>query len=197
MNLRRALRKHPSLQLPFHLLGVYQAHTQTTRSERDALAEFARGRSSLAEIGVLQGATARRLSSVMDPNGTYYAIDPYGGGRFGVDFNYVIARREVAKDARGRVEWIRTTGAEAPNDPRLQGCTVDFLFIDGDHSYDGLRGDWEAWRDLVAPGGIVGLHDTRGGRFGCQRYMEEVIIPDEAFNVVAEVHSLTVLRRAA
>lgn len=95
MNLRRAIRKHPSLQLPLHIFGIYQAHTQTTRAERDALTDFARGRSSLAEIGVLQSATARRLSSVMDPDGVYFAIDPCGGGRFGLDFNYVIARRAL------------------------------------------------------------------------------------------------------
>ena len=71
----------------------------------------------------------------------------------------------------------------------------DFLFIDGDHSYEGLQGDWEAWRSLIAPGGIVALHDTRGGRFGCQRYMEEVILPDPEFSIVDEVESLTVLKR--
>jgi hypothetical protein len=40
---------------------------------------------------------------------------------------------------------------------------VDFVFIDGDHSYDGLRADWLGWSMLVMPGGyspftIVGPH---------------------------------------
>lgn len=197
MNLAYLLRRRPSLQWPAHALGLWKAYTQTSKPERDALVTLARGRSSLAEIGVFQGVTTRLLTAVMDPDGTYFAIDPYAGGKIGISFNYLIARKEVAQDARGRVEWVRTTGADAPSDPRLQGRTVDFLFIDGDHSYEGLQGDWEAWRDLVAPGGIVALHDTRGGRFGCQRYMEEVIVPDPAFECISEVHRLTVFRRSS
>lgn len=36
---------------------------------------------------------------------------------------------------------------------------VDFLFIDGDHSYDGTLLDWEWYSPLVRPGGIVAIHD--------------------------------------
>lgn len=36
----------------------------------------------------------------------------------------------------------------------------DFLFIDGDHSYEGVRNDWETFGALVRPGGIVMLHDS-------------------------------------
>lgn len=157
--------------------------------------DLTRGRSSLAEVGVFQGVTTRLLTAVVDPDGTYFAIAPYAGGKLGIDFSYFVARREVAQSARGHVEWVKTTGADAPSDPRIQGRTVDFLFIDGDHSYEGLRGDWQARRDLVVPGGIVALHDTRGGRFGCERYMDEVIVPDPAFERTAEAHRLTVFRR--
>jgi predicted O-methyltransferase YrrM len=37
---------------------------------------------------------------------------------------------------------------------------LDVLFIDGDHSYDGVRRDWELYAPLVRPGGVVGLHDV-------------------------------------
>lgn len=191
----RFIRTRPSLLWPLHALGIWKATTQTTHRERDALASFARGRSSLAEIGVFQGVTTRRLASVMDPSGTYFAVDPYTTGRLGINFEYLIARREAAKGAVGRVVWVKTIGAEAPSKASLAGRTVDFLFIDGDHSYDGLRGDWEAWKPLVEVGGIVGLHDTIGGKFGCERYMRETILTDPDFEVVAEVDSLTVLRR--
>ena len=189
------VRTRPSLMWPLHAAGLYEARTQTSQAERDTLAHFARGQSSLAEIGVFQGVTARLLSSVMDPAGTYFAVDPYPGGKTGVNFAYYIAKREVAKGAVGEVVWIKAFGKDAPRDPRLAGREVDFLFIDGDHSYEGLRGDWEAWRPLVTMGGIVGFHDTRGGRFGCERYLREVILKDVEFEVVAEVDSLTVVRR--
>jgi predicted O-methyltransferase YrrM len=33
------------------------------------------------------------------------------------------------------------------------------LFIDGDHSYDGVRQDFEMYAPLVRPGGLVAMHD--------------------------------------
>lgn len=36
----------------------------------------------------------------------------------------------------------------------------DFAFIDGDHSYEGVRADWLAWSPLIRPGGLVAFHDT-------------------------------------
>lgn len=40
------------------------------------------------------------------------------------------------------------------------GQPIDMLFIDGDHSYDGVRADWLTWSPLVRPGGTVAFHDT-------------------------------------
>ena len=36
---------------------------------------------------------------------------------------------------------------------------VDFMFIDGDHTYDGLLMDIKTFAPLVRPGGIVAFHD--------------------------------------
>lgn len=36
----------------------------------------------------------------------------------------------------------------------------DFAFIDGDHTYEGVRADWLLWSPLVRPGGLVAFHDT-------------------------------------
>ena len=41
----------------------------------------------------------------------------------------------------------------------LGGEPLDFLFIDGDHSYDGVRQDYESYAPLVRPGGLIGFHD--------------------------------------
>ncbi len=44
---------------------------------------------------------------------------------------------------------------------------IDFLFIDGDHTLDGVVGDWNAWAPFLRPGGTVAIHDfdpvERGG----------------------------------
>ncbi len=41
----------------------------------------------------------------------------------------------------------------------LLGGQVDLLFIDGDHTLDGVKSDYEMYSPLVRDGGIVGFHD--------------------------------------
>ena len=42
----------------------------------------------------------------------------------------------------------------------LGGEKVDFLFIDGDHSYEGVKQDYEMYSPLVRKGGIIAFHDA-------------------------------------
>ena len=42
---------------------------------------------------------------------------------------------------------------------RLNGKKADFLFIDGDHTEAGVTADYQEYRDLVRPGGIIAFHD--------------------------------------
>ena len=59
-------------------------------------------------------------------------------------------------------------GAAAPNtettkdalEQILAGRAIDLLFIDGDHTYEGVRADFEMYSPLVRAGGLVGFHDT-------------------------------------
>jgi cephalosporin hydroxylase len=41
----------------------------------------------------------------------------------------------------------------------LGGKSVDFLFIDGDHTEAGVTADYEDYRGLVRPGGLIAFHD--------------------------------------
>lgn len=43
----------------------------------------------------------------------------------------------------------------------LKGSALDFLFIDGDHSYEGAKQDFENYSKLVRPGGLIALHDIQ------------------------------------
>lgn len=56
---------------------------------------------------------------------------------------------------------------------------LDFLFLDGDHSYDGVRLDFVQYGALVKPGGWVGFHDINNGH-ECGRYYWNVAIKDRA-----------------
>jgi predicted O-methyltransferase YrrM len=183
-------------------LGLAAAQTQTTAAERDCLAARANGARCLVEIGVWHGVTTCRLRAAMATDGVLYAVDPYPTGRLGISFQRRIAHAEVRRVTTGRVVWVRKTGAEAARElaGELAG-RVDFVFIDGDHSYDGLRGDWEGWSGLIAPGGFVALHDSQStpdrmiDDAGSVRYTQGVILGDPRFEVTDEVDSLTVLRR--
>lgn len=42
----------------------------------------------------------------------------------------------------------------------LCGRKIDYLFIDGDHSYEGVKQDFEKYSPLVRDGGYVGFHDV-------------------------------------
>ena len=97
---------------------------------------------------------------------------------------------------------METIGEAAGAELRRAGePPIDFIFIDGDHSYEGLRRDWESWRDMVAPGGVVALHDSRStpnrpiDDAGSARYTSDVVLADPRFHLAETVDSLTVLHR--
>jgi hypothetical protein len=52
--------------------------------------------------------------------------------------------------------------------------SVDLVFIDADHSYEGVKADIEAWLPKVKVGGWIGGHDYKSPRFpGVERAVHE------------------------
>jgi predicted O-methyltransferase YrrM len=41
----------------------------------------------------------------------------------------------------------------------LEGKAIDFLFIDGDHSWEGVLSDWRMYHHMVRSGGMIAFHD--------------------------------------
>jgi predicted O-methyltransferase YrrM len=179
-----------------HALRVSPARTQTTAAERACLAAHAKGRRRLVEIGVMHGASTRVLCESMAADGILTAIDPFPAGRLGWSFEFAIARREVARGPQRQVVWLRERSELAA---QTWTGDVDFLFIDGDHTWQGIERDWTAWSAFVSAGGLVLLHDSRAlpGREAHEsvRYTNEVIRHDGRFSAIDAVDSLTVLRR--
>ena len=55
-----------------------------------------------------------------------------------------------------------------------QDIKIDVLFIDGDHSYEGVKLDFELYSKLLSPKGVILLHDTD------QNYIDSLIISEDA-----------------
>jgi predicted O-methyltransferase YrrM len=195
-------RRRPLGHLLLWRLGLAKGETQTTQAERDCLARYASEKKMLAEIGVYHGVTTCRLRKAMDSNGVLIAIDPYPKQRLGFSAQRVVAHGEVSRIKGGTVKWMRKTGAEAAKE-LIAGRSeqFDFVFIDGDHSWEGLQADWEGWSKLIAPRGIIGLHDSRSSPSrqiedtGSMLFTRDVIAHDPAFETIEAIDSLTVLQR--
>src|ERR1700733_1962956 len=135
-----------------HSLGWRKADTQTTLTERECLARHARNKQSLVEIGVMHGVGTALLRKVMDPSGTLTAIDPPPRGRLGISFERLIALREIHAQSGGKVVLLRQFSYEVA---AVWNNDIDFLFVDGDHSWRGIDRDWRDWSRFIAVGGTV------------------------------------------
>lgn len=180
-------------------LGAVRPEAWSTPGVLACAERWATGRRRIAEIGVWQGAVTCRLRAVMAVDGIIFAVDPYPPGRLGIRYQEIIAKREVAKIARGTVVWVRDTGRQAVRHPQVAGTTFDFVFVDADHSIEGLTENWEAWAPLVAPNGLLALHETgvAGGlsAHGHRRFCDTVAREDKRFEMIDAVEHLLVLRR--
>jgi len=56
----------------------------------------------------------------------------------------------------------------------LQDIKIDVLFIDGDHSYEGVKKDFELYSNIMADKGIIIIHDTDA------EYESNLIISEDA-----------------
>ena len=190
----------PSIHYFKYRLGLENPITQTSIAEPDTLKEFAAGKKSLVEIGVFHGVNTLSLREAMAPDAVLVAIDPFKRSFFGIrGYGWArrIAHREVSKSNNGSVVWIEDSGSKTPLRQDVKHLLpVDFIFIDGEHSWEGLQGDWEAWSLHITKGGIVALHDSRNrNNYGAEKFTNEVVLKDLRFQFVKAIDSLTVLQK--
>ncbi len=50
----------------------------------------------------------------------------------------------------------------------------DFLWIDGGHTYEIAKSDWDNYAPMVRPGGVVGLHDVKAEAEGPYKLLKEL-----------------------
>ena len=143
----------------FAWLGVRPVLAQHTYVEHEALTELARGRATILEIGVGEGASALALLAGMPSEGTLFLVDPFHLSRTRVlNATRLAAHRAVKRSRRAKVAWVEQfSHASVASWAR----PIDMLFLDGDHSEEAVWRDWNDWHRYVIPGGIVAFHDAR------------------------------------
>lgn len=117
----------------------------------------------ILEIGTASGGTMFLFSQFAREDATIISIDlPFG--KFGA--GYLSTKATLMKTfARGQqtIELLSADSHSPETMKRLlqilDGRKVDFMFIDGDHTLEGVRQDFAEYKGLVKSGGVIGFHD--------------------------------------
>lgn len=194
-----ALYRRPRLLNPLHALGLAKAHTQTNADELDCLRRHATQRTRALEIGSYMGASAAIIAKALVDDGQLFCVDPWEPRRGRENPGLTICRRELARNGvLDRVVFIR---AYSQNITTELAGRFDFIFVDGDHSYQGLQTDWEIVLKRLAPNGVVCLHDTTVPASEPHRrpdsvaFFNDVIREHSEFEVLECCHTLNALLR--
>jgi len=93
----------------------------------------------------------------------------------GFDERYQLVTK-LFKDEGDRCRTLRMTSEEAAKE--IEDDSLDFVYIDGNHSYEAASQDISLWWPKVKKGGVFSGHDyTNGGpyNFGVKRAVDEFI----------------------
>lgn len=141
----------------FSGFGRYRTMEPNQHSEElEELIRVLRARSprTIVEIGTAEGGTLYTLARALPAAERVISVDRNNDNR--ARFLKAFAPNCIAivtgdsHDPSTRESVRRSLGEES---------AIDFLFIDGDHSYEGVSRDFETYRGLMADDGVIGFHD--------------------------------------
>ena len=138
------------LQIRSELLGLLR-HLQTNPPQR------------LLEIGTANGGTLYTLCRCAAADAEIFSID-LPGGPFGGGYpNWKIGLLESFAGPDQSLHLWRGNSHETETRGRLaaalNGQQLDFLLIDGDHTYEGVKADFRDYGPFVRTGGHIAFHD--------------------------------------
>ena len=133
-----------------------------------------------AEVGVFDGYFSEELCKAI-PGLKLFSIDGwqiYGGYRNTsyqkmLDGAYEITKKRLKPY---NAEVIKKFSLDAIKD--FEDESLDFVYLDGNHEYEYVKQDIEAWTPKVKKGGIVSGHDyyeSKSGRLGVIKAIDEYI----------------------
>jgi cephalosporin hydroxylase len=118
---------------------------------------------TVVEIGSDRGGTLYTWCRLAEPDALVISVDLPGGAFSRGEIDLRRATRDYPQHEQ-RLEFVfgdsHDPETKAELERVLEGRPVDFLLIDGDHSYDGVKRDFEMYSPLVRSGGAVAFHDV-------------------------------------
>jgi hypothetical protein len=127
----------------------------------------------VVEIGVWRGDYSLQIINSLQPK-QFYGVDPYKlypgmvsapGPEYSNQNNLDILAEQVKnKLANHNAVLHRMTSVESAE--LFKDNTVDFIYIDGDHTYEGVTQDLYAWWPKIKKGGVFSGDDYTTGTTG-------------------------------
>ena len=156
----------PEISAVFHaakaLYGFFQIEAEMVPAMAAIRAHAPR---TVVEIGTAWGGSLFCWAQVADTEALLLSVDlPGGVGGAGYLPESIPHFRNFCFESQRLVALLgdsRDGAVIAGVDDALAGRSIDLLFIDGDHTYEGVRADFEQYSPLVTPGGMVMFHDIQ------------------------------------
>ncbi len=141
----------------------------------------------VVELGVYNGLSFFTFCQSMvenDIDGVAYAVDCWEGDEHTDAYDdsiYQDVQQHAREHYRGITYLMKMYFSEALQ--HFAAESIDLLHIDGLHTYDAVKEDFESWYPKVRPGGIVLFHDVmaRMKDFGAWRFFDELEAEHETF----------------
>ncbi len=166
-------------KLKLFLIGIskWNIPTYTTNQELLKLYGLAKSlpeKSLAVEIGSYIGASSLLIAKGLTKNSKLVCIDTWQNDAMteGNWDSYQVFLQNT-KAVEDRIKTIRNISVEAGRNFIEQ---TDFIFIDGDHSYEGVKKDVDIWFPKLKSGGIIVMHDI-GWAEGVNKVITEDIQP--------------------
>lgn len=144
----------------------------------------------VAEIGVAEGLFSKDILNWLVPK--LYLVDMWnhkpdvrGDGNSAQEWhdkNYNDAVERL-KEYKDKVVFLKGDSAEMAKE--VPNGSLSLVYIDADHSYEGVKRDIAAWYPKVKVGGIMAFHDYENPAYGVKQAVNEF-----AGNNSIEVHNI-------
>ncbi len=164
------------------------------------LAREASNKGVIVEIGSYRGASTIALAqgSLDGPNVPVFAIDPHDftsmvGYTFSMSDSAYFMQNMLLAGVAHLVRPITLFSYEVYDGWRRP---ISLLWIDGDHSYDAVKQDFERFGQYLLPDAVAAFHDSKNKKFDVYRLIEEIRASGQ-YDEIANAKQLTAWRKRA